>query len=266
MEKYRLLDLSAVERLTLEALPFDSSLRVADIVRLADLPRTSVVEALKRLHSRGLARSVPVGKHNRFKRSRTEHLPRLLSETSADLGLTDVVTMLRKSTHTLPTHVGDIAVVAGYEEVFKIIQMTFERNHKGRMIGIQVPEVLDYVPAEFQDSIVALNEKVKSEQIIIEAILPERTKRRYEKVAATDEMLAKSIRGRMTDAVLVEDTLLPPSLADIFVGEHEVLFVDWKNASVIYCTNPAIISLSRVLCASLKAQGVRFDTHSVLAG
>lgn len=263
-EELQVLNLTPAEEKTLQALLQGKTLSISALAREAILPRMTVRACLLRLHKRGLVRHEGSGYRSLWKIVNREKLQKRLWE-----GLTYLDSKLSKA--ELSERIGvkisettEFFAFQGVDNILKLYQWFFLNHFGQRVRGIQPTQSSQSILKKLNPQKVAqINDSVKQNRLIINAILPESIKEVYRSLASNPELLS-SISGRTTAVHLVPDPLLQFN-ADMILGAKIAIFANWEEEVAVLIRNPEFVKLLSNLYELLAQVGKTFDQNEFVA-
>ena len=263
-EELRTLDLTHAEEKTLQVLLAGKTLSISALAREAILPRMTVKACLDRLHRRGLVRHVGTGYRSLWKIAGREKLQNQLWE-----GISYLDSKLSKAelSERLGVKISESTEFFAFQGVDNIqkLYLWFFLNHFGQRVrGIQPNlssrTIMEKLGAE---KVTQINDSVRQNRLIIEAILPESVKEAYRSMVDDPELLS-SVCGRTTAVYLVPDSLLQFN-ADMILGNNIAIFANWQEEVAVLMRNPEFLKILNVLYDLLAQVGKSFDQNAYVA-
>ena len=261
-DELHVLNLTVAEEKTLQVLLEGRTLSVSALAREAILPRMTVRACLLRLHKRGLVRHEGTGYRSLWKIVGRDKLQRRLWE-----GLTYLDSKLSRA--ELSERIGvkisettEFFAFQGVDNILKLYQWFFLNHFGARVRGVQ-PNLSSKTILEKlgPQKVAQINDSVKQNRLIVEAILPQSVTEMYRSMDA--ELLA-GVAGRTTAVYLVPDSLLQFN-SDMILGPKIAIFANWQEEVAILIRNPEFLKVLSTLYDLLAQTGKSFDQNAFVA-
>lgn len=257
-EDLKVLDLTPAEEKTLQVLLGGKTLSVSALAREAILPRMTVRACLDRLHKRGLVRHEGTTYRSLWKIVGREKLKRRLWE-----GLTYLDSKLSRA--ELSERIGvqisettEFFVFKGVDSIQKLY-LWFFLNHFGMQVrAIQAHFYSETVIRKLGcEKMSHINDSIKQNRLIFQAVLPEGVKDIYESIAH-DPSLLTSIVGMNAATHLVPDSLFQFK-SDLILSSKIGIFANWNEEIAVLIRNHDFTKVLAVFYDLFISQGVAFD-------
>ncbi|MDQ5976133.1 MAG: hypothetical protein QG664_46 [Patescibacteria group bacterium] len=226
-------------------------LSVADITRLARLPRMTVFQTLKSLKKRNLAKTVLVGKRYHWMRIETSQTGSLLQMTFDAL----------ISSGELSERKLFIETYEGAEKLFVTLRNLFEVHPGERLVGFQsTHSAKECMEALGMERVIALNTIIREKGIIVEAVLGKNFVEFGKQYGSEWE---ESYVGRAAAITIVPEEYLKLEV-DVFVFRRSLLVIHWKEKHMLEVIHPDIVNTFRKLTESFALLGRKIDINALI--
>lgn len=256
----KILGLTKDEVLVIEKIT-NTPLKIAEISTQTSIPRTSLYYMLPKLEDRGFIEQIRQGKKILWIKSKNikttyekalgtlidsneEHLtPHIFSEKTK-------VTVLRK------------------EKIVQIFEDISNLTPRTRIYGIQ-PDVsfmqaVEYMPLA---KLVEINNIIKQKNIIVEAIIHERSIDSIQNLFNKDDLriFLESFGGRSADTVKLPSDYLDKTMAEIYLYNNTIAIINWKEQFAVTIQNQDVFQLIIEMFKSTKYLLQRYDQNEKIA-
>ncbi len=234
-------------------------LNISDLARKTKIPRTTLYTALASLKNRGFIESRRKGKAVFIVALPYNEIQKLLTGAATSLTQSGTLPIIKKHEDGKTS---GFTLVYGKEAMLKIWESFASKDMK-RMYAIQptlslVNTVKLFKPGEF----VPINQKIKKNKIIMEAIMKEDGFPTYMKLyanqPAVQKAIIKSFIGRAADTVLVDNQFLN-SNAELIMTPHFACLMNWEKEVGIKIENKDMVDFLLELFKLAKGYGKKFD-------
>jgi hypothetical protein len=226
-------------------------LSVAEIARLAALPRMTAFQALQSLKKRRLAERMLVGKRHFWVRIETNQASNLLQMTFDAL-----INPSDNSERKL-----FIKTYEGAESLFSVLKNLFEAHVGERLVGFQSTDsAKECVGALGMERIIAINELIKEKGIIVEAILGKSFVELGQQYGPEWE---ESYVGRAAAVTIVPEEYMNLGV-DIYVFRSSLLIIHWQEKNMLEIIHPEIVDTFRRLTHSFALLGRKVDINALV--
>ncbi len=225
---------------------------VAAITRKTALPRMTAFQALQSLRRRKLIERIPSGKRHFWARIETNQASNLLQMTFDAL--------INPKSHNEKKLF--IKTYEGAEELFSVLKDFFEAHAGERLVGFQSTDsAKDCVQAIGMERVIRINNLIKDNNIIIEAVLGKRFTKLGEEYG---QEWKESYVGRAAAITIVPEEYLNLGV-DIYVFHNSLLVIHWKERSMIEIIHPEIVNTFRKLIQSFARLGRKVDINALVS-
>lgn len=235
-----ILGLSEVENTVFKLLSSRGRLKVSEITTISKLPRSTVTDILQRLRSRGLVRPTQIKKHTEWKITNNIKLAEKFLNAAEALQVIGVSDNAPKNTYIKLSRQTEFVAYIGWRNMIKIYESEVVA-HKGQRLYIvqSVASAQAALDIAGPQSFVQVNEAIKQNNIIVEAIVSSSMIELYKKQSA--EWL-NSMQGRMTAMRVVSDDLLDFS-AELIIFQDKFFLANWEEEVLIVLKNQDILAM-----------------------
>ena len=265
-EDWNVLDLTDSESKILWALIENGTMSVSKISRLAQVARTTVGSALKRLQDRKLVRRVSSKGHiSLWRVARLDKVKNELLEVVAPFNRDSVKVKGQEIAGEImggidAEEVG-IKVFRGKQQILSAYEQILNLSKTERVWVIQgnksaVRALNDFDKGYIQEFV----KSFKKHKIIMEAVNGECVK---ELLRQTDKKTLKASFGRMIVSSLLHDKYMDFDV-DLFIIRDSVMFFDMKNEIVVIIMNKPIVEMLKSISMFLKENGKKFDVNEYI--
>ena len=259
-----LLGFSQHEQRVFDALSREA-VSVATLQRNTRIARTNVRRALAKLHTRGLARKVAMGKTTHWKRAPITSMHKRLRKLAA------YVAAENEHHPTIAEHTAwsneslDVTVIHGLTKLADVYSYAYAQKSGQRMLLTQFKSALEHIAHHPEGMhLLATNSAVANQtKNITELIASEATKSIWHEISE-HQVAAQEISQRIVDAALVPDELAPNDLpAELFVFGDTIMLTDWDAEIGVSITNAHIARMLRIFFRATKAYGQQFGPGEI---
>lgn len=222
---------------------------VADIVKEAELPRTSVIRTLSKLESRGLIVLRKNSKRTLYKQTTDEVISEKLLSSISAFGIS-----VPSTTST------DYTLIHGAENIAKaIITALNALPQSGQFNGIQTSKAaVQSIEKVGVEKVAEINDIIKKKKLIVRGVVnKDGALQLYQRYG---EAWLTNFRGRTAHFVTVPDKYLT-SEEDLYIMGKQILFINWKKETALCVTDTPFCGLINSLYLYLFESGERIDYH-----
>jgi len=237
---------------------------VSKLSRETRLPHTTVHSAVRRLREQGLVRRVSKGYRSVWKVVRVESIRKKLNIALKPLEGDVTRETLGESLGVKVPETTEFFVFRGIDSLLRVYQWFFLNHRNDCVCGIQTAHSSESIYKKLNyETVAQLNDAVKTNKIIMDAILPESIMSFYRQNVAQNRRLASSIEGRTTSVHLIPDKLLSFN-ADMVIARDTAFLANWEEETLILIKNPDFITLLQNMFEFLKQAGTPFDQNAYM--
>lgn len=257
----KLINLTKDEKKTLTCLTLGTK-SMSDIARSTKIPRTTLYTTITSLLSRGLI--------YKNKISNQTHIT-LKDRSELDTIIFNESSYAKNSVqeNVIPT-IQDYKIIYGLENTISMYQEMCSKKNE-RIYTIQpTRSMLSAVKKISPEELIKLNEKVKKNHIIFDAIIHQNYMTTYmnnyldkEGKDQTQKSLLESLQNRLSDTRIIDGQYLNVS-SEIFLTSTQLYIFDWEHESCIKINNRNIISLLKEMFLLAKAHSKKIDYHKLI--
>ncbi len=259
-----LLGLHKAEKHVFGVLEDDVTYGMVELIAKTKLPRSTVVDTLKRLQARGLLRAVGVGKKTLWKRASYNVVQRHMTRAVSELMGTTLAAHQKKAYDHLATSASiDISVIYGTYNILK----KFNRMSVGlpdeRIFLTQIGRAFRELHTTHPQAVAELkgtNRLIRENKMIFEMIFTQSIKKEFAILAADPEWVSSATNQRI-DGVEVSDLDLPDEPTQLCIRDDEMMLIDWRTQTAILIKNKEMASMQKALFRAAKAKGESFDVQ-----
>jgi DNA-binding Lrp family transcriptional regulator len=258
---HQLLDLQGTDSVVFSCLINDGRQSVATLSKHCRLPRSTVVDTLKRLHARGLVRQVAIGKRTHWKTTDTMKIAERFLVASEMLMTPSIELEQDKKMQLKISKETEFVVFVGWYNMVKVYEREIKAHPHERLYAIQSAKSAEAAFTQAgQASFEPMNRAIREHGLIVEGILSEGMFELYEKQPR--EWL-ESMEGRMNAIRVVPDRVLDFS-AELVLFRDVALFTNWKEEVLILIKNADLLTLIKRLYELLYDTGKTVDQNAYI--
>lgn len=259
---WRVLDLTDAEGKVLRALIERGAMSVSKTARTAQVARTTVDAALRRLSARGLARHVSsVGHVSVWKAARTDKAKKEMFAAVQPFEREQVAPEEAEIIGAIDSEEVGISVYCGKRQILKAYERLFLLSKAERFLFIQgnkaIPAELEMLDREY---LFSFHTKLKKARIIMEGVNGESVRGIFKNLTVQE---LESHFGRIVISSLIPDTYMDFDL-DVVVLRTTALFIDVQSEAVIVVRHKGVVGFLNRLGDFLKEYGSPFDLNAYL--
>lgn len=245
----RLLNISRDELLAIKALKV-RALNVSQISEAVKVPRTTLYTALASLESRGLISSDVKGKSRIF--------------TIQNLQLIDQIDAMLNT----PVQEKPFEFIYGKGLMLKEYESIYNQKNK-RIYAIQpTASLLDLVRKFHANVFIPINENMKKNKVIVEAIIKEDVFSAYLNEYKNDkdmqQRILKSFHGRMNSSTFISKKYLNCN-SELTFDDKKAYLYNWKDEVGIKISDKNTLSFLREMFEFTKGYGKKDDLNKVVS-
>lgn len=248
-KKYNLLGLLLSERKILNTFAVSKKYSLAEIVRLAKVPRTTALHALHKLESRGLVSKEAFGKRVVWKKIESEKISKEI----------DLLVGLSSSNRLTSGFIS----LSGIESIKGKMWELFEGLPRGASLsGIQTAEsALLEIKKIGIEEIARFNKYISDKEIVVTAILEEEyLHKNFKKYGKS---WIEGFGSRVSSTVFVPKQYFTfSSEMNIFV--NKMLVIDWVEEKAIFIENKEVVTLLKSLFRFMYDNGRKLDNKEII--
>lgn len=246
-----ILALSHKEKVILATLSGPSS--AASLTMSTDLPRTTVVRTIAKLHSRGLISPQKSGGRTLWKKTEDKIVSDNLVSSASKIGVN--LDSINSPDFCLVTGAQNIAT--DFAHALELLPRSGQFN--GIQTSVGALKSLDKVGVE---NVAKINALIKKKGLIVRGVVSKDGAQKM--YSHFGDVWLNSFRDRTAHFVTVPDKYLIFE-TDLYIIGEKVFLIDWEKESALVITNPNFYSLINSLYLYLFESGERIDYHLALA-
>ena len=251
-----LLALSRYEITVFNALSKTAQSRT-ELQRITKLPSTSVLNTLRKLHARGLARKVRIGARIHWKRAPITSLYKRVNALKTFLAHTNEYEKTLSDNTVWNEDAIDVRIVSGHHKIHDVHSYAYATKSSHRLFLTQIKAALRAIFAEPRalleiQHVTSLAGKTKN---IVEILASEGAEDVWHSVAQK-KSLAQETTKRVIDASVVSrDIMSPDTPAELFIFGDTTMITDWEHKVGVVVRNTHIANLLTSLFRATKGHG-----------
>jgi sugar-specific transcriptional regulator TrmB len=261
-EDWEVLDLTDAESKILWALIELGTMSVSKTAREANVARTTVDAALRRLQERKLVRKIKSKGHvSLWKAVRSDRVKNEFLEAAQQFDRGVVKVKEQEVVGGIDAEEIGITVFRGKQQIMHTIEQMLNLSQAERVWFIQGNKSAERSLEFFDKDYVREFQKIfKKKKIIMEGVNGERVKELFKKV---DRKTQETSYGRMTISSLLPDKYMEFDV-DLLIIRDSVMFFDMKNEIVVIIKNEPIVEMLRSVSQFLKDNGTVFNINEYI--
>ncbi len=263
-EDWDVLDLTDAESKVLWVLIENGTMSVSKTAREADVARTTVDAALRRLQERKLVQHVPSrGNVSLWKVVLHRKAKKELSEAAEVFDRDSVKPKRQEVLGGIDAEDVGITMFRGKQQIMRVIEQMLDLSKAERVWFIQGNKSAEK-SLEFFDRgyIQEFQKSFKKKKIIMEGVNGERVKKLFK---GLDRKSQESSFGRMMISSLLPDKYMEFDV-DLLIIRNSVMFFDMRNEIVIIIKNKPIVEMLTSVAMFLKDNGKAFNINEYIKG
>jgi predicted transcriptional regulator len=255
--------LTATQTKILSSLGIERTL--SEIVRETQISRTGINYCLTQLVKRGLAYRKKYNKRFYYRAMSSQELSEKLEAITLQLQVENGVS---KNVKVRTSKESEFVIFRGIKEIIPAYEGIALLNKNERLRAIQPNKSWINLHKKLSSSqLIRVNNALRDNNIILEAILQKNAYTLYEKFFQNDPEkiadIAKSFTGRMADYTLVSQTLFDYH-AELWIFKHTGLMINWEEEIALEITNENLVGFLRDLFEIAKASGIKVDHNGMM--
>jgi hypothetical protein len=255
-KRAKILGLSTLENALMQGLS-NEPISVSRLSKRLHVPRTSIYRPLKALAARGFVESVRVGKRTCWRR---------ISDELLIAAMSPILFESTRNPGDPPTH-PEFFLHTGNESLMRLYEKLGDSKGQ-RVLGIQpnrsAASVLEVFPF---DRLVKLNQRIKDNGVIVEALLQEDFIPFYidlvNRKGLSVKKILKAFGGRAADTMYVPRQFINFDSEIIILPSSAYIF-HWSKGVAIEVRNQETLGLLRDLFALAKSIGHKADQNEMV--
>jgi len=238
---------------------------LSEIVRESHISRTGANYCLMQLIERGLVYRKKQSKKHYYKALSPQELSEKLETIILQL---QVASGVSKSVKVRTSKESEFIIFRGIKEIIPAYERITSLNKNERLRVIQPNKSWMNLHKKLSSSqLIRVNDTLRDNKIILEAILQKNAYMLYEKFFQNDPEkiadIAKSFTGRMADYTLVSQTIFDYH-AELWIFKHTGLMINWEEEVALEITNENLVGFLRDLFEIAKASGIKVDHNGMM--
>ncbi len=246
-------------------LGLETAKSIQELHKITSISRSGIVYALEKLEKRDLVQKVNYGKRFLYLAIPKDKLASKLYLTADILNSTG---KNKKSVKVRATIQSDFAIHVGMEELVVAHERIVSLHKNQRLYAIQPNKSWQTLQRKMsKDQFVRFNEILRSNGLIIEAILADNAYALYKSYVQDDpeklKEMASSLGNRMADYTLVGSGYFNHG-AELWIYENNVFIINWEDEVGIEITNKDVTNLIKDMFDFIKAYGKKVDHNQMM--
>jgi len=244
------------------------SKNISQISRDTNVPRTSILAHLNKLHSRKIVTKEKVGKRILWKTNNVEEIEKQFYKNLSELKIKNSgnqIKILQSSNEA------KIIYYHGTKSIYQIWKHLSNLSKHNRIYGIQSDTSFKTATERLQSELpmktfLKINEDIKKNKIIVEALVHEKTVETLAKSINKKyiKQFFESFQGRLTDTSKLPDNFLDIN-AEVYMNDDTLYLVNWEALYAISIEDRELSTLFKGLFDSLKHLCERYDQGARMA-
>lgn len=261
-EDWEVLDLTDAESKALWALIEHGTMSVSKTARQAQVARTTVDAALRRLQDRKLVRRVSVKGHiSLWKVVRFDKAKHELLEAALQFDRGSVKAKSQEIVGGIDAEEVGITVFRGKHQIMRVYDRILNLSRAEHVWVIQGNKSAERVLNDFDKGYIQnFVEKFKKQKIIMEGVSGERVKKLFKKM---DKKTLEASFGKMIISSLLPDKYMDFDV-DLFIIRDSVMFFDMEHEIVVIIRNKPIVEMLKTVTLFLRDSGETFNINEYI--
>jgi len=238
---------------------------LVEIVRETHISRTGANYCLIQLMEKGLVYRKKQSKRYSYKALSSQELSEKLEAIALQL---QIESGTSKSVKIRTSKESEFIIFRGIREIIPAYERITSLNKNERLRVIQPNKSWINLHKKLSPGqIIRVNNALRDNNIILEAILQKNAYALYEKFFHNDPEkiadIAKSFTGRMADYSLISQTIFDYH-AELWIFKHTGLMINWEEEIALEITNENLVGFLRDLFEIAKASGIKVDHNGMM--
>lgn len=261
-EDWNVLDLTDAESKILWALIENGTMSVSKTSRIAQVARTTVGSALKRLQDRKLVRKVSSKGHiSLWKAVRSDKAKNELLEVVVPFDRGSVESKGQEIVGGINAEGVGITVFRGKQQILRAYEQVLNLSKAEHVWIIQGNKSAERALNGFDKGYIQeFVESFKKRKIIMEAVNGERVKELFRQM---DKKTLEASFGRMIISSLLPDKCMNFDV-DLFIIRDSAMFFDMENEIIVVIRNQPIVGMLKSVSIFLKESGKKFNVNEYI--